>query len=432
MASPHFQPAFYPPPFMPPNGPFDHPGDVQRAGSAGAENERTRLLEKVSNVLPDLNRLLHYYEESQGLLSEKDNLVKLAENQHLEETARLKVELSACKEEYEKIIGQQASENMRLKGEIEEQAEKIAVLESPLHTAGDADGEVARLRLKCDSATEEFEVFRSANEQLTKDKNLLEDEVQALKNQLHEAKVQHDRERTEWLKAHKSEMLARDEEYARLHHEHKVGVNKIQLDLAGMITSHAHLKKDLDSARLTISEYERALTSKTEELEHTVRSHAAELSDIRNLGQEEGIRHKEEVATLSNKISQNVAKHEEAQKKAERQLSELTRESEQREAKQLANIERLQVELNEARSKLEEEHATQDNLKRDLAVARQAHETLTIGQEQTAKHHDELAQIALTLRNKQAELQRESEKMDFVLRSLSKLSPGQGKSDETL
>src|ERR1700742_1504391 len=100
MASPPFQPAFYPAAFMPPNGPFDHPGDVSRVGSAAAGDERARLLEKVSGVLPDLNRLLHYYEESQGLLSEKDNLVKLAENQHLEETARLRVELSARKEEY--------------------------------------------------------------------------------------------------------------------------------------------------------------------------------------------------------------------------------------------------------------------------------------------------------------------------------------------
>ena len=432
VAGPHFPPAFYPAPFISPPVSFSHPGEIPRTGSAGAEDEGFRLLEKVSNVLPDLNRLLHYYQESHGLLSEKDNLVKQAANQHLEETARLRVELSACKEEYEKVMGQQASENLRLRGEVVEQAEKIAILQGPSHGVADSGGEAERLRNECDSLREEVQNGISTNERLAAEKKLLEDETNTLKQQLHETGIQYDRQHAELRHLHGQEIVAKEEEQAKLQHEHKVGLSKIQLDLAGMITNHTHLKKDLESARTTISEHEQSLTSKTQELEEVLRSNSVAASNMHQVAEEESKRHQQEKLVLLEELSQLAAKHEQARKAAEERMSDIIRDHKHREAEHVASLRIMQIERDGLQRKLEEEHSTQTQLRKDLTTAQEAHETLRAGNAQNDKHHAELAEIVINLRNKQAEWQRESERMDRIVDSLRQVSSGQPKSDEPL
>ena len=412
MASPIFPPAFYSTQFTSSTEPFGQPGDIQRAGSASIEDERVRLLEKVSNVLPDLNRLLHY-QESHGLLS-KDKFVKAVESQHVEENARLRVELSACKEEYEKIIGQQASENLKLKRELAEQAENTTLTEDSPHALVNAKEELAALRLKCGTLTEEIEDGHSANRQSATQRKLLEAEIELLKDQLHDAGTKHERQQADLYQAHKLEIAARDEEHTRSHHEHKNSLQKIQLDLAGMITKHTQLKKDFDSARTTISELERSLIDKAQELEHTVRSNTVVLDDLRQDREEKKSQHQRVVVALSQELSHVVAKHEETQKLAEQQRLEIKRSNE-REAKQQADLEKSQIQLDDLKRELEEERTARNNLKRELSIAQEAYESLKTAHEQIRKHHGELAEILLNLKNKQAEWQPETERMDRVL-----------------
>jgi chromosome segregation ATPase len=464
----NFPSAFYPTPFTPPNAPFHYPGEILRAGSAGAEDERARLLEKVSNVLPDIDRLLHVYQESQGLLSEKDNLVKQAEAQHLEETAKMRIELSACKEEYEKIMGEQAGENLRLKGEIAEQREKIKLLQDERHEVTHAHEGLTELKIKCEKLAEEVDIGRSVNEKLLTEKKSRDDELQQLKNQiqkeqaqhehhqaekrkleealqtlkdqLHDERTRHEREQIEWREAHEKETARREEEHARSLHEHKVGLSKIQLDLAGMITKHTQQKKELDLARATIAEHERSLTEKAKELADTRRLHEAQLENSRRDGEQRAQQYRQEVNKWSKELSQSIAEHEEEiskvrdackkeleqmRKFAAGRLLDSTTKHEQREAE-------LREELTALRAQVEKLEGDLQAKCLELTNAGKDHEKLQANHELTDKHYAQLAETMLNLRNKQAEWQRESERMDQILQNLRQFAPNNGKSDESL
>ncbi|OCT54103.1 hypothetical protein CLCR_00162 [Cladophialophora carrionii] len=464
----NFPPAFYPTPFTPPTASFHYPGEIPRAGSAGAEDERAKLLEKVSNVLPDIDRLLHVYQESQGLLSEKENLVKQAEAQHLEETAKLRFELSACKEEYEKIIGEQASENLRLKDEVAAQREKIKLLQNESHAVMDAHEGLTDLRVQCEKLTEKVESCRAFNDKLAKEKKSvdveleqlkrqleeeqnqhehyqaekkkLEEQLDTVKDQLHDERTRHERVQCELRQAHEKEMARREEEHVRSLHEHKVGLSKIQLDLAGMITKHTQQKRELDLARATIAEHEQSLTEKAQELAETGRLQQAQLEHSRKNIEEHAQRHRQEIAKLSEELSQSTAKHQEeisklqdaskkdleqVRKLAAGRLMETTKKHQQREAELCeevatfrARVERLEGDL---RAKCLE-----------LANARKDHERLQGNYKLTDKHHAQLAETMLNLRNKQAEWQRETERMNQILQNLRQLASGNTDSDEFL
>ncbi len=472
----NYPPAFYPTPFTSPTMPFHNPGEIPQTGSAGAEDERLRLLEKVSNVLPDINRLLHYYSESQGLLSEKDNLVKQTESQHTGETARLRIELSACKEEYEKIIGEQASENLSLKRELAEQAEKMAHMDNSSRALTQSGEEVSGLNSRCVKLAEEIDVGRSVNEHLAiekrlledqiqerdkrfqdekakyeeslqKEKTILEDELQAAKNQLHEDRAQHERTKAESQNARLVELANMDEEHSRSLHEHKTGLSKVQLDLAGLITKHTQQKKDLDSARASIFAHERSMAEKRRELEEIMRKHATTVAEIRTDGEEKAERHQQEVAGWSREIAQVVAKHQgeintiqdthkkelvQVHKTFEGRLSEAMMKRDQREAQLQSELETTRAQVEKLETHLWEKGTEQDRLQIELSKVHDEHEALKSTNEMTGKHHAALADTMLSLKAKQAEWQRESEQMDRILMSLTQLAPSKSKSDEAL
>lgn len=448
MPSPNFPPqaAFYPPPFTPPTAHYLQPGEIPRVGSTTSEDERGRLLEKVSNVLPDINRLLQFYQESEGLLSEKENLVKQAESQHFEETTKLKIELSACKEEYEKIIGEQASENVRLKGELAEQAEKMALLEDSLH-GGTKSEDVTSLRLTCETLTKEAELGRSTNQQLETEKKLLESELQTLKDQLREERAQHERLLMESKQAHDKDMASKEQAHARSLHEHKVGISKIQLDLAGMITKHTQQKKELDAARAITMEHERSLANKEKEFADAVQFHQTQMADSRKVAQDEAERHKREVGVWSRELSETITKHEDevrrmrevhqkemqqARRAAEDRLLEVTTNHEQRQAKAQAEVKTLRNEVDELSRSVRDERDKQSKLKTELATAWDAHDKVKSRHEKNMKHHAELAESMVSMRNKQVEWQRESDRMDRILQSLGHVSSKKSRSDEYL
>jgi hypothetical protein len=418
MVTPQLPPTFYPPPFMSPAMGYSHPGEIARVGSAGAEDERSRLLEKVSNALPDLNRLLHYYQESQGLLSEKEDLVKRNENQHVEETARLRIELSACREEYEKLIGEQASENLRLKTELSEQAERLVLLENQSDPTSQPGDGVRELRNECEVLSKAVDTARAETASLAEEKNLLENELQILRVQLHDERARHERFLAESRHAHDKDMAAKEEQHARVLHEHKMGISKIQLDLAGMITKHSQQKKDLDSARASISEQESLVAERAKELEDVKRAYEDELRKARDALDQQIERHKQESAHWSQELSQISARHEEEigrLRDAQRREIESAQHASQQQSSELQK-QRLQAE--DLRRELQDERHTLKSLQVELAKVQESQRTLQQRDEQSANHHADLVKAMGLLRSKQAEWQRESERMDRILQSL--------------
>ncbi|KIW23255.1 uncharacterized protein PV07_11467 [Cladophialophora immunda] len=447
IANPNLQLAFYPPPFTSPPVPFLHPDTMSRSGSAGPDDERTKLLEKVSSVLPDINRLLHYYQESQGLLSEKDLLVKQAESQHNEEIAKLRIELSASKEEYERIIGEQARENLKLKSEITEQAERILLLEASSQELARANEENTNLTRKCESLENEVENSRALNEHLTAEKVDLEDRLEALKEQLDDERTQYERSQADLTQAHERQTAEREDVHAKLLNEHKAGLSKLQLDLAGMITKHSQQRRDLESARAIISEHEHSLAVKSKELADSSQFHRNEMEVRSKAAQEMAEQHKQEIAALSQKLAQAMGKHKDEitamreghqkeigqlRKAAEGRLSETITKHKQREAQLQGEVNTFRSTVDELKEDLEQERNANDSLRTELATAQQAQQVLQTTHEMTSQHHAELAESMISLRDKQAQWQRESERMERILRSLGHIGAGRGKSDEFL
>lgn len=471
----NFPPTFYPTPFTSPTMPFYAPGDIPRAGSAGAEDERTKLLEKVTNVLPDINRLLQYYSESQGLLSEKDSLVKQTETQHMEETARLRIELIACKEEYEKIIGEQAAENLRLKEELAEQAEKIMSLHDSAHALVRSDEKSAHLGSQREKLAEEVEVGRSMNERLVAEKKLLDDEieglrtqvqsektgresllndkavlgdqVQSLLSQLHDRTTLHESVQAESQKAHARDLTEKEAEHGRVLHEHKTAMSKVQLDLAGIILKHTQQKKDLDAEKAIRLEHERIIIEKSKELEDVLRSHATTLAEMRKYGEIREEQHTQEVNVQLQELARMTAQHAdkisnmqqmhkkqelEAQQAAAGRLLETSGKYEQHKATLQAELATCQARIEKLESELQEKDTEHDHLKMELVNVQDEHEALKSKHELADKHHAELADGMLNLKNKQAEWHRESERMDQILQKLRQLTPNKYKNDEYL
>lgn len=449
MASPTFRPGIYLPPFTSPNAPFIPAEGIPRSGSAGAEDERVKLLEKVSSVLPDIDRLLQYYRETQGLLSEKNHLVRQAETQREEEVTRLRVELSATKEEYERIIGDQATENVKLKGEVTERNEKIAVLEA-------ASAEVSSLREQLAKVRQDFEWLeqnagrnKQLNEQLTIEKHALEEMVERLKKQAADEQAVQTRTLEALKAAHQKQLFEKEQECAKAHADHKSGLSKVQLDLAGMIKNHNQQKKDLESARGIVSEQELLLADKAKELTDALRAHQDELQAMTKAAAENDERQKQEIEKMRQELSELKSKHEEE--------ARVLRESQQQEAEKLQQAaearlaeaeaeharceDRLQDELNTTRSRVEaastevtKEREVLDNLKTELANSRKAHKTLASQHEMTRKHYAELAESMRNLKDRQAEWHRESERMDRLVQGFGQLvsSKNRSKGDQFL
>ncbi|OAP63505.1 hypothetical protein AYL99_02732 [Fonsecaea erecta] len=445
VANPNLQVAFYPPPFTGPPAPFPHPDTISRSGSAAPDDERSKLLEKVSSVLPDINRLLHYYQESQGLLSEKDLLVKQAESQHHEEVAKLRIELSVSKEEYERIIGEQARENLKLKNEITEQAERISLLEASSRDLAKANEEIANLTLKCESLENEAENRRAMNEQLAAEKVDLEDKVEAVREQLQDERTQHERSQTDLIQAHEKHTAEREDAHVRLLNEHKAGLSKLQLDLAGLITKHTQQRRDLESARAVISEHEQTLAAKSKELADLAQAHKNELDAKRKAVEEIAEQHKQEIAALTQRCAQMVEKHKDEitalreghqkeigqiRKAAEGRLSEMITKHKQVEAQLQAELNTFRSTVEELKEDLEQQRNANNSLITELATAQQAHQALQTTHDMTSQQRTELVESIMCLRDKQAQWQRESERMERILQSLGQTSSGKGKDDE--
>lgn len=441
--SPNQQP-FYPAPFPFAQVPFGPPDTIFGPGFGGAEDERTKLLEKVSNVLPDINRLLHYYQETQGLLNQKDHLVKLNETQYEEAINKVKIELSATKEEYEKIIGEQVGENLNLKSTIKEQSEKISALEAMSQQADDTKEQLANLQASHQLLEQQMEHTRALNEELRDKQGTLEAQLESLQNQADSCEAEHDRKMTALKVAHENQLLEKEENHARLLNEHKASLSKIQLDLAGMITKHTQQKRDLESARSTISQQEDSLANNRQDLNNTLELHRSQLEAATKAMEERAEKHKNEVSLLSEKMANSIAKYE-AKMEAIRashqkeidQLRDATDEErleliisfEQREKELQTMLGASQESLRTLDGELDAKHEEHRQLESELAAERKAHDSLKNRHETATSHHLELANSMLSLRSKQAEWDREAERMDRILQSLGQVGSRRSKGD---
>lgn len=237
--------------------------ELPRSPSVVNREDHQKILEKVTNVLPDINKLLEHYQETQGQLSAKDLMVKQAELMRAEEIARLRLELDAKKEEYDKLIERLVGENYKYKLEVEEKNATIAALEEAAKGHQALKEEVEMLKTKCDEAVSTADVARLAKEQLLATKLRLEE--------------QHKRDIQDLKVEHKSVFEAKENDHNKAASEHKVVLSKVQLELANLITKHSSVRKEVEASRGNALALEQRLETAAKEHEAAVAAHHLEL-----------------------------------------------------------------------------------------------------------------------------------------------------------
>lgn len=380
--------AAFPPP-MEQRQLYDANGGGPSAMSS-SEDDREHLLQKVSNVLPDIHRLLNEYKESRGLLSAKDMLVQQAEKEHEEKLTRLRIELDANKKEYEKVIQSVVSERGKLEREAVVLHQQVADLQALAEEHGKLKTEVLSLQDSQKSLETDIENLRATNEELLSSKAAQEREIQNVRET-------HSQQITKLQKQHEDHLAAKEKEHQQALSDQKSILSKTQLDLAGLISKHANLKNELENSRNLQNDHKNQLDAKTKELEETHARHAEEINTVKTSQEED---HGRALGALEAKNAKLVEDHNRKEQEWMQELETL----------------RTQMQANNE----------------DLEKERIEHQALKVTRKKEQDRASELARGIASWKAKHAELQTEHENVDRLVQSLRLVNEAKPKGDSFL
>jgi hypothetical protein len=391
-AGPYYPNQYYAAAFPPPmeqRQPYDVNGGGAPAMSGG-DDDREQLLQKVSNVLPDIHRLLNEYKESRGLLSAKDMLVQQAEKEYEEKLTRLRIELDANKKEYEKVIQSVVSERAKLEREAVVLHQQVADLQALAEEHGKLKTEVLALQDSQKSLETDIENLRTTNEELLSSKAAQEQEIQNVREA-------HSQQIAELQKQHEDHLATKEREHQQVLSDQKSILSKTQLDLAGLISKHANLKSELENARSLQNDHKTQLDAKTKELEETHARHAEEIDAIKKSQEED---HSRALGALEAKNAKLVEDHQ------------------GKEHKWMQELEILRAQMQANNEELEKE--------------RKEHQALKATRKDEQDRASELARGIASWKAKHAELQTEHENVDRLVQSLRLVNEAKPKGDNFL
>ena len=389
---PYYPNQYYPAPFPPPMEQrqlYDANGGGPSA-MCGSEDDGENLLEKVSNVLPDIHRLLNEYKESRGLLSAKDMLVQRAEKEHEEKLTHLRIELDANKKEYEKVIQSVVSERGKLEREAVVLHQQVADLQTVAEEHEKLKTEVLSLQDSQKSLETDIENLRATNEELLSSKAAQEREIQNV-GEAHSQQI------TELQKQHEDHLAAKEKEYQQALSDQKSILSKTQLDLAGLISKHATLKTELENARNLQNDHKDQLDAKTKELEETHARHAEEINAVKKSQEED---HARALGALEAKNAKLIEDHNHKEQEWMQELETL----------------RTQMQANSE----------------DLEKERKEHQALRVTRKEEQDQASELVRGIASWKAKHAELQTEHENVDRLVQSLRLVNEAKPKGDNFL
>jgi chromosome segregation ATPase len=373
---------FYPNQYY--NSPFSPPMEQRQTYSINGggpsartayENERDLLLEKVSNALPDLHRLLNEYKQAQGQLSAKELFVQQSEKEHEERFNRLKIELDANKKEYEKVIQSIVGERGKFEREVIALRQQVADLEIAAEEHEKSKSQIASFQESHAELEAAVDSLRKRNEELQSSKDAQEKELQ-------NSREAHEHQTAELQKQHEDILAI---------------LSKTQLDLAGLISKHASLKTDLEASRNLQNDYKLQLDTKSEELEETHARHAESITAAKKAQEEDYGRRLGEIEAQHAKILEDHS------------------------LKEQDWMQELQNLRNEVQTH-----------KEDLEKERNEHQILKATRERDQNQASELARGIASLKAKHAELQSEHENVDRLLQSLRPVTDAKSKGDNFL
>jgi hypothetical protein len=391
-SGPFYANQYYNTPFSPPmeqRQPYEINGAGQAARS-GSEDERELLLQKVSDVLPDIHRLLNEYKETHGQLLAKELLVQRSEKEHEEKLSRLKIELDANKKEYEKVIQSVVSERGKLEREATVLRQQVADLQTLAEEHGKLKIHFASLQGSHKELEATVETLRMTKEELLSSKEAQTKELQINREA-------HSRQLAETQKQHEDGLAAKEKEHQQALSEQKSILSKTQLDLAGLISKHANLKNDLEVSRNLQSGHKTQLEAKTKELDETNARHAEAINAIKKSQDENRGRSLVEIEAQNAKIVEDHSRKE-------------------------------QMWIQELKT-LRDEMQTH---KEDLEKERKDHQMLKATRKREQDQASEFAKGIASWKAKHAELQAEHENVDRLLQSLRPVTEAKPRSDNFL
>lgn len=359
------------------------------------QDEHQQLLEKVAGVLPDINRLLHNYKETHGQLSTKELLAKQADMSHNEELNKVKVELDATKQEYEKVIQNLVGERHKLERELTEARQRVTTLVNV-----EADSKAIRIEAKAlqvekKELHETLDAVRRSKEEIQGLKLAREKEIESLKKMLQAEKELHHRNVANVKEQAKSHLDLKQTELHKAIDEHKTNSSNAQLELTSLLLKHNSQKKDLEIARSAEADYKRKLDGRNKEVENTLARHSQQIGIIKT-------KHEEERERLALEGEERVVKMG-----AEQSIKE--KEWEQK--------------LQKMGAELESEKAENQRLLYDVNAIRKTREA-----EKLQKSTELVTTLALW-RTKSEELQQQNQNLDRILQGLGYATEIKSKGD---
>lgn len=353
------------------------------------------ILQKVTNVLPDINRLLEHYQETQGQLSAKDLMVKQSELMRTEEITRLRLELDAKTEEYDKLLERLVGENYKYKLEIEEKNASIAALKAATTTNSGSREELEVWQVKCSEAIAAADSARLAKEDILTQKLKLESRHSA-------AREQHKRDLDGLRTEHKHDLESKDRDHSRAAAEHKAVLSKVQMELASLITKHSSVKKDLEASQSRAQALEQEIHTTAKSREAALVAHQTELKSKAEETEELQRQHRQQLESqLESLTSSRQRDIQSLQEGHDQKLKDLMAEHE-----------------SNARSVAERHDSEKMTIHKELEEQRSAFRSLQEEHRHIDTKHTELSGALLSWKRRQDEWQAENDKFSQLLHTL--------------
>lgn len=408
-ADPHFMPS--PPPTQ---------QEFGRAITGEHPDEHQRDWHKVTSVLPELNRLLSHFEEQKGQ-STKDSFARQLDSKRTQEMAKMRLELDANKQEYEKVIQKLVSESFRYKADIREKDEKLIKFQATVDELkgqqsdyqavkakhGDSTAQNDKLRKEHESLVSKHEKMaaelqatkkahdalqkkheedsndvrhyknecanwkkkyqeaaaasdqaRLAKEDLVSVKMRLEDNLEELRRKHHGREEKHQAEVKGVRKEYEAALEAKDKEKHDAVSEQRSLMGGLQVEFAALIDRHSRSKKDLEAARSTTANVEKKLEAAKKDHEAQTIQHRQVMEGMSRDMEAQTARHKQEMDTKSKALDEQAVSH---RHQLESQLASLTsqrqRELETLRDEQAQALRRIHQDQEAETSRLAQEHA---------------------------------------------------------------------------
>ncbi|EFW22173.1 hypothetical protein D8B26_001108 [Coccidioides posadasii str. Silveira] len=364
------------------------------------EGDTIKLLQRIQNVIPDINRLVTSYRDTQNQLSSHVAQSKQIEEQHERSLMEKEFYIDALQAQIQKTAKENAAESAKLRNRISELRMELGGLQEQHRDVADSLEELKK-------ANDELTLVRSSLEQqianlqrtmqdekashlqeLKRREMLKSDALAAQKEELQghlqEMKKKDDQAAAEKLRAREEELYGERDQLKAEWEQQMAALNKSKDDMAAEYEGKLDTKKteletkqgELDAKQAELQAKQSELDARQEELNATksdLEAKQAELVDRQKELEEkqsEVEAKQEEINRLKSELESKIAELEDKRRELEQKQGEL--ESKQTELQAIQDeLQEVKAELEEKKSQLESKQADLDKKQEEL-TAKQA------------------------------------------------------------